>query len=164
MCDREEHNGGESRYPYQYGWLMEGSAKTNQWGRLTNGKRTIMAYQDSNGVYSDGIARFSDNKKYGNEVYTVGNKNNDNHDQIRFAAPFLAKKGDESCTCGGDKCKTCSDTDPRGESFCQSIASWACEDKRESMAWFVGVCQKSCKICTPGGGTGGGATPGEWMN
>ena len=126
---------------------MEGSASMSN-GRMTHGKRTIMAYFDSKLVYTDAIARFSDNIKYKNENYRVGDSMNDNNDQIRLAAPFLAKMGDESCRCGSNNCKTCRDSDPRGEAFCEQNASWACKDSRYD--WFANdSCQKTCGTCSP---------------
>ena len=112
-----------------------------------HGKRTIMAYLDPNWVYTDKIARYSDDLLYSGQNYRVGNSMNDNNDQIRLAAPTLAAIGDESCGCGGSNCKTCRDADPRGESYCQQHASWACTDPR--YGWFANDnCQKTCGTCT----------------
>ena len=61
LHNREQHKGGSSDEA-RYGYLMEGSASMSN-GRMTHGKRTIMAYFDSERVYTDAIARFSDNIK-----------------------------------------------------------------------------------------------------
>ena len=72
-------NGGNSNEA-RYGYLMEGSATVTN-GRLAHGKRTIMAYQDPNWVYTDKVARYSDDSKYNAQSYRVGNCMNDNQDQ-----------------------------------------------------------------------------------
>ena len=121
---------------------MEGSAVNGQ-----HGKRTIMAYLDPDWVYTDGIARYSDNQMYDGQNYRVGDSANDNQDQIRLSAPTLAGIGDESCQCGSNNCKTCRDADSRGEAYCQDN-NWACTDSR--YPWFAATnCQKTCGTCTP---------------
>lgn len=106
-----------------------------------------MAYLDPDWVYTDGIARYSDNQMYDGQNYRVGDSANDNQDQIRLSAPTLAGIGDESCQCGSNNCKTCRDADSRGEAYCQDN-DWACTDSR--YPWFAATnCQKTCGTCTP---------------
>ena len=74
--------------PCRYGYLMEGSARVDKkWNQakgwhdgLTHGKLTIMAYNDPDRVYTDRVARFSDDLKV-TDKYRVGNSKDDNNDQ-----------------------------------------------------------------------------------
>ena len=151
LHNREEPllNGGNANEA-RYGYLMTGS--TNSSGR--NGKRTIMANADPDRVYTQRINHFSQNYKKSGESYRLGNPANDNTDQIRFSAPFLATIGDESCKCASmcKTCKTCRDADSRGKVFCKQHI-WACTDSR--YPWFANYnCQKTCgtcTLCTPSG-------------
>ena len=145
LHNREEPvvNGGNANEA-RYGYLMTGS--TDSSGR--NGKRTIMAYQDPNWVYTQAINHFSDNYQWSGVSYRLGDSMNDNNDQIRLSAPALAAIGDESCGCA-NQCKTCRDADPRGEAFCQQYIS-GCTDSR--YPWFANDnCQKTCGTCTQAG-------------
>ena len=76
-----------------YGYIMRGSATNG-----VNGKRTVMAYKDKEGVHTIRIPRFSADKAV-NKNYRFGDKNNRNVDRIMKTAPILAARGDESSQC-----------------------------------------------------------------
>ena len=72
---------------------MRGSATNG-----VNGKRTVMAYKDKEGVHTIQIPRFSADKAV-NKNYRLGDNNNKNVDIIMKNAPILAARGDESSQC-----------------------------------------------------------------
>ena len=74
--DRARVHGGGMRRMSNYGYIMKGSAT----GDNFDGKLTIMAYE--NGRYRLRIPRFSKNARVKGESFRLGNRRNDNREQI----------------------------------------------------------------------------------